>query len=462
MCNIMDFPDEILVHIAYETLPDGIESLSQCSKRLSVVSKDALIQHKIYKKHYQHIQTKKNEGAGPFLTEVIRNPRCAEYIQHADFENCCKDVRVPLNEDIEKSLSPTLAQQPCVSLTGLPHFVRQATLGDHGTIIAMLLILLPRLETLIIPATRCCELLIRSVVQGFQVPMFCRPKLPLTRLENVTIGDNEWDRARPGQFFVDRGIKIFQELPSLRSLSCFFRTTRALDNPSIALRRHIGSISLHIFDLELSAEDLEIVLQHVRNVTSFTYIDRYFSSQVRTLDKTLQRYAGNSLRELLLQCVPTTRLAIPNHGFTSLTGFTGLKKVNIPLDTVRTLWNRSSSRPTFIEFLPASVEEITITGPANTTLASLVLDELAEAKRMYFPKLNNIYMSHIENSSATRVSAESAGIVLELDDEDEDDDDDEDEEEEDDEEEAEEEGDDDDDDDDAEGNEEIVPMEKSE
>ena len=94
----MDFPDEILLRIAYETLPDGIEALSKCCKRLSIVSKDALDQHKAYQNEYEDIQITGNEGAGPLLMEVVRNPRCAEYIRHADFETCSEDVRVPLDD----------------------------------------------------------------------------------------------------------------------------------------------------------------------------------------------------------------------------------------------------------------------------------------------------------------------------------------------------------------------------
>ena len=93
----------------------------------------------------------------------------------------------------------------------------------------------------------------------------------------------------------------------------------------------------------------------------------------------------------------------------------------MPLDTIRTLWNRGSSWPTFIEFLPASVEEIAIVGPIGTGLASRVLDELAEAKEVHFPRLKSVYMSHIENPSRTKVYSENVGIVLELDDEEEDD-----------------------------------------
>ena len=51
-----------------------------------------------------------------------------------------------------------------------------------------------------------------------------------------------------------------------------------------------------------------------------------------------------------LAFVPTPRLEIPNHGFTILKGFTVLKKVTISLDSIRTMWNRSSYRPTLVEF----------------------------------------------------------------------------------------------------------------
>ena len=472
MFNIMDFPDEVLLKIAYETLPDGIEALSKCSKRFSVISANALIQHEAYKNKYRDIQINEDEGAGPLLTEVVRNPLCAEYTRYANFEYCTEDVRVPLNEDVVKTLTQSLVQQPCIPLTELPQWVRKATLGDHDIIIAMLLLLLPRLETLIIPSTRYCESLIRGAIKWSQESIFRQPKLPLSRLDNITIGNDEFDSVRPGQYFVDHGIKIFQELPSLRSLLCLFRTTRALYNPGISLELCDGSSSLHIFNLELSAEDLETILQHVGNIRLFTYMDSFYSSQTRHLDETLQKYAGGSLEEILLQCVPTPRLEIPNHGFTSLKGFAVLKKVTIPLDTIRTLWNRSSSRPTVVDFLPASVEEVTVVGPTDTGLASLILDELADAKYISFPRLHSVQMSQIKNShrSVTKVASENAGIVLELDDDEEEDDEEDEEEEDDDEEgddeededEEDEDEDDEDDEDDAEGDNDIAPEEESE
>ena len=419
MFNIMDFPDEILLRIAYETLPDGIEALSKCCKRLSIVSRGALDQHEAYQNEYEDIQITRNEGAGPLLMEVVRNPRCAEYIRHADFNNCCKDVRVPLDRNIVPLLTRIMAKIPCISLPTLPLWVREATSGDHDLIIAMLLFLLPRLESLAIPpATRLCEMLVRSAAQWFQNPSFYRRTLPLTRLTNLAVGNDELNRARPGQYFVEHGIKLIEGLPSLRSLSCSFRTTRAL-SPNIMIQLCNGSTSLHIFDLDLSTEDLEIILGHVRNLTAFTYIDRYLSSAVRNLDATLQKHAGDSLEKLRLLCEPSPNLQLPNHGFTSLRGFTVLKEVTMPLHTIRTLYNRSSSRPTSIEFLPASVEELVIFDVAHTGLGSQILDELAEAKEAHFPRLKNFHMSHNPNHSRTRVASENGGIILELDEEDE-------------------------------------------
>ena len=96
-------------------------------------------------------------------------------------------------------LAQTMAKQPCISLPSLPHWVREATSGDHDLIIAMLLFLLPRLENLAIPpATRLCELLVRSAATWFQNPIFYRRNLPLTRLADLTVGDDELDRARRG------------------------------------------------------------------------------------------------------------------------------------------------------------------------------------------------------------------------------------------------------------------------
>ena len=74
-----------------------------------------------------------------------------------------QDVRVPLDEDISKILFQSLVQQPCISLTDFPGWVRQATLGHQDLIIAVLLLLLRRLKTLIMPSTHYCELLVQGV-----------------------------------------------------------------------------------------------------------------------------------------------------------------------------------------------------------------------------------------------------------------------------------------------------------
>lgn len=79
------------------------------------------------------------------------------------------------------------------------------------------------------------------------------------------------------------------------------------------------------------SEDLETILQHVGNVTLFTYIDRYCPSQTRHLDDTLQKYAGGSLEELKLQYVPTLSLRLPSHGLSSLPGFSGYDQRTAPL-----------------------------------------------------------------------------------------------------------------------------------
>ena len=66
--------------------------------------------------------------------------------------------------------------------------------------------------------------------------------------------------------------------------------------------------------------------------------------------------------------MPTPMLDGPNHGFTSLKGFTVLKIFIILLNKILTLWNRSLSRPTMVEFLPASIEDATVVGPTDIRL----------------------------------------------------------------------------------------------
>ena len=417
MVNLMDFPDELLLQIIDETLPDGIEALSQCSNRSSILSNDALIQHEADKKRYHSIEINEDDGPGPLLIEVVQVPRRGQYPRHANFEYCREDVRIPLDEDIVDILTQTLVQQPCIPLKELLHWIQEATSGNQDIIVAILLLLLPNLETLIIPSTGYCESLIRRVVKWSQESFNPQPNLPLARLENVVIGDDEWNSGRPAEFLVDHGLMIFRGLPSLRSLMCLYRTSRALYNPTITLHFCNGRTEMYVYDYELSSEDLELILQHVENVTTFAYIDRYGSNITRYLDDTLRKYAGPSLNELKLQCLPNPLSELPSHGFNSLTGFTVLKKVTITLDTIRSGGNTSSSRPSLVDFLPSSVEEITVVGPITCRNAKKILDELAYAKALHFPGLKNVHMVKTEYfcMAEMRQAFEKAGIVLDLD-----------------------------------------------
>ena len=82
--------------------------------------------------------------------------------------------------------------------------------------------------------------------------------------------------------FVDNSaLRFFTTYHRSEPWLSFFKTTRALDNPCIIMQLCNGSTALHVLDLELSAEDLETVLQHVSNVPEFTYIDRYHSNVFR-------------------------------------------------------------------------------------------------------------------------------------------------------------------------------------
>ena len=417
MVNLMDFPDELLLQIVDETLPDGIEALSQCSTRSSILSNNALIQHEADKKRYHNIEFDEDEGPGPFLIEVVRNPRRGYYPQHISFEYCRDDVFLPLDEDIADILTQTLAQQPCVPLAELPHWVFEASGGNQDIIVAILLLLLPNLTTLIIPSTRYCEALIGRVVKWSQESIVPQPNLPLAKLENVVIGDDRWNSMDPGEFFIERGLMVFRGLPSLRSLLCLYRTDRALYNSSISLQFCDGCTQMHIFDYELSSEDLELILQHVENLTVFTYTDRFSSYATRYLDDTLHKYAGDSLQELRLQCLPDKLSELPSHGFSNLTGFTVLKKVMITLDTFRSEYNKSSTRPALVRLLPSSVEEILIVGQTTSQNAKKVLDKLAHAKAKHFPGLKKVQMVKTQHfcESEMGVACEKAGITLERD-----------------------------------------------
>ncbi len=417
MVKLLDFPDELLLQIVDETLPDGIEALARSSPRLRILAKDALIQHEADKKRCHNIEINEDEGPGPLLIEMIRNPRRRYYPQHVNFEYCREDVYFPLEEDIGDNLTQTLVQQPCVPLTELPHWVQEAASGNQDIIIAILLLLLPNLTTLIIPSTRYCESVIRRIIEWSQQSVIPQPNLPLARLENVVIGDDLWNTFRPGEFLIEHGLEIFRGLPSLRSLLCLYRTDRALYNPSISLHFCDGCTQMHICDYELSSEDLELILQHVENLTVFTYIDRFASNVARYLDDILERYAGDSLQELKLQCLPNKMSMLPSHGFDNLTGFTVLKKVMITLDTFHNEWNRSWSRPTLVDFLPSSVEEILVVGQTTCHNAEKVLDELAYAKAVHFPGLKKVQMTKTQYFTASEmwVASEKAGITLELD-----------------------------------------------
>ena len=415
MVNLLDLPKELLLQIFDDTLPDGIVALAQCSSRSFVLSSDALKKHKAYKERYKIIKIAEEEGPGPLLVEVLQDPRCGQYPRLANFEYCREDLRVPLERDIADVLTQTLVQQPCVPLKELLHWTQEAMSGNQDVTVAILLLLLPDINRLLLPSGRYCESLIRSVVKWSQASIVPQPNLPLARLEKVVIGDNEWNSRRQGRFLVEHGLMIFRGLPSLKCLMCTYRTTRAGLTPTITLQFCDGCTQMKIWDLEISSEDLGLILQHVENLTTFDYIDRHYSSIERYLDGTLQRYAARSLKELKLQCRHNPISELPSHGFHSLAGFTALKKITIPVDTIRH-GGWQLSRPSIVEFLPPSVEELTIVGPIRCRNAKELLDQLADAKAWHFPGLRDVHMVKTEYFTMPMIAAlEKAGIRMDLD-----------------------------------------------
>lgn len=76
------------------------------------------------------------------------------------------------------------------------------------------------------------------------------------------------------------------------------------------------------------------------------------------------------------------------------------------------------SRPSLVDYLPSSVEEVTITGPTTCRNAKKLLDQLAHAKAVHFPGLKNVHMvksGYYYTSSLTLATFEKAGITLDLD-----------------------------------------------
>ena len=312
-------------------------------------------------------------------------------------------------------LTQILVQQPCVPLKDLLHWAQEAMSGNQDVIVAILLLLLPDINRLLILSGRYCESLIRSVVKWSQASIVFQPNLPLARLEKVVIGDNELNSRRQGRFLVEHGLMIFGGLPSLNCLICSYRTTRAGHTPTITLQFCNGCTQIKIWDLEISSEDLGLILQHVEHLTSFDYTDRYYSGIERYLDGTLQRYAARSLKELKVQCRHNPISEIPSHGFHSLAAYTALKNITIPVDTIRH-GGWQLLRPSIVEFLPPSVKKMTIVGPIRCRNAKELLDQLADAKAMHSPGLKHVHMVKTEYFTMPMIAAlERAGIRMELD-----------------------------------------------
>ena len=55
--------------------------------------------HQTYKRKYSDIEIKMNEGAGPFLIEMLQDLRRTEYVRHVDFEYYFQTLHVALNEE---------------------------------------------------------------------------------------------------------------------------------------------------------------------------------------------------------------------------------------------------------------------------------------------------------------------------------------------------------------------------
>ena len=478
MSYLLYLPVEILQQIIKNADHTDVESITLSCKHLHNVGKSRLVAHRELKERYGRftcgdpMKSWNDPGWGEhparLLDMILGEPKIADYVTWLDLRDCyhlhndpnifltpngqiqaypyASDTESSLDkriEGVEEHLKDYLGQSLNIGMWD--DFRKRVLALRKGSILALLLIVLPNLSTI-------------SFSTGFQRSIINPPwvdmlsdiagmfapgsnmQLPLGRLERLEVNDATYDPHL---------LALFMALPSLKFIRC----------QKAELRYPVEDLMLppsSVVSLQMlqSWFPLEPVLSSISNLRVFECTHRPWRWQLREvprtwtprhLARTLLRHAGHSLTSLTLTGVSarckTDEEHLAHDWIGSLRDFRVLKSIRLDLDVLIDIsatvnldseivqfsvvgdvddnvvamqigddffalnhfdWNRRFAAlyldaaqyipvvHRLINILPASAETIELEMQANGHIMQQLLDRLPERKAERLPNLKSI------------------------------------------------------------------------
>ena len=324
MHQLLDFPNEILENILDKSLPDGIESLAVCCKRLYACAGEAIKLHNTLRSTFSSsrlvLSSELPNGDDFGIAALLESPRGTAYVKtlcitklartraeviaitsghrthnpgsdsdpawRAFFDiskcicqPCPRRPPPPESEVPQEELDQWLLEEPDTFLApgsasyDVPtrmmfHHWKFEECDEITTTASILLNLLPNLRHVILEglneASTIIDTVRRNARLSHSLPVDCRHSAPLSRLTDLSVLHMG---KSPGLY------ENFAMLPSMRSIT--IGHGRSLTNAgSDRTLSSLGSSkveSITIMNTEFAIEDLRGLVDYVRPLRSFSY-----------------------------------------------------------------------------------------------------------------------------------------------------------------------------------------------
>ncbi|MCJ1459161.1 hypothetical protein MMC28_009538 [Mycoblastus sanguinarius] len=319
MAVLLDLPNEILIQIIDDTIPDDIENFSQCCDRIANLAEETLEQHDDDKRNFDGpiISEHGNEphySPLDFLKTIIRNPQLALYPKRLwlgdgddDYYNTHHDDPDGRDTDIEDEMKDgirkLLVDCPYIPHQDIERWASKIRGKCYHAGTALLLALLPNLRSISLYDSFYLGDYLRemldNITEASHDPYPRQGSLALSKLRRVRVKvGNTYDDNREEQ------VEFLAQLAALLSAKTF-RCDRLLCGDTVVDRPHPlirGEVTEIIFsDSLIYPASLVSILQHVKNLRKFTYHlggrsnPEWFPLEVCTI---LEEIANDTLEEL--------------------------------------------------------------------------------------------------------------------------------------------------------------------
>ncbi len=387
MATLLDLPNEIILQIIEHTVPDGIESLSECNKRIRHLATEALFQHEQDNWFYSLVRITEltdldDAESDPLdlLEDILRTPHLALYprnvfigewweryaVHSSDPEGTIEDI----DDELKVLIRQALENCPYVSSDEVDAWSSDIERGNADATMALLLTLLPNVRHIYLwdkwfVGDHCWDMLNR-ITEAPHKKDILKNSLAFRNLAQVEISTHlRTDTPEEADF-----LRRFAGLPSLTKLRYSDVECSSISMGASYPVYHGGVTGIEIMRSTLHPQLLATLLERTRTLEAFTYhfcgneSAKWFPSRVCEV---LQEHAAGSLEHLDLKWDMKVEDGGCHHHLGDLRQFGNLKRLSVNIamlnyEVESGLWQYKR----LAKLLPASVEELELVGGPNS------------------------------------------------------------------------------------------------